>query len=83
MLERLTRNLGDNDTLLVAAHDAVNRVLLCRVLGIPLTRIWAFRQSPATLDVLSGLSLAELAVLRANDAERVAPLLGESLHRAL
>ncbi len=83
VLERVTRNLGDNDTLLLAAHDAVNRVLLCRVLGLPLTRIWAFRQSPATLNVLSGPSLAELAVMRLNDAEHVAPLLQESLHRAL
>lgn len=83
VLERVTRNLGENDTLLLAAHDAVNRVLLCRVLGLPLTRIWAFRQSPATLNVLSGPSLAELAVMRLNDAEHVAPLLEESLHRAL
>jgi len=83
VLERLTRGLGDNDTLLLAAHDAVNRVLLCRVLGLPLTRIWAFRQSPATLNVLSGPSLTELAVMRLNDAEHVAPLLQESLHRAL
>jgi phosphoserine phosphatase len=83
VLERVTRNLGDNDTLLLAAHDAVNRVLLCRILGLPLTRIWAFRQSPATLNVLSGPSLAELAVMRLNDAEHVAPLLQEALHRAL
>jgi len=83
VLERVTRDLGDNDTLLLAAHDAVNRVLLCRVLGLPLTRIWAFRQSPATLNVLSGPTLDELAVMRLNDAEHVAPLLREALHRAL
>jgi len=83
VLERVTRGLADNDTLLLAAHDAVNRVLLCRVLGLPLTRIWAFRQSPATLNVLSGPTLDELAVMRLNDAEHVAPLLREALHRAL
>ena len=83
VLERVTRGLGADQTLLLAAHDAVNRVLLCRVLGLPLTRIWAFRQSPATLNVLSGPSLDELAVLRLNDAEHVAPLLQETLHRAL
>lgn len=83
VLDRVTRDLGDDDTLLLAAHDAVNRVLLCRVLGLPLTRIWAFRQSPATLNVLSGPSLTELAVMRLNDAEHVAPLLQEALHRAL
>lgn len=83
VIERATRGLGANDTLLVTAHDAVNRVILCHVLGLPLTRIWAFRQSPATLNVLSGPSLSELAVMRLNDAEHVAPLLQESLHRAL
>ena len=83
VLERVTRHLGDSDTLLVTAHDAVNRVLLCRVLGLPLTRVWAFRQSPATLNVLAGPTLDELVVLRLNDAEHVAPLLQEAVHRAL
>jgi probable phosphoglycerate mutase len=83
VLERVTRGLGESETLLLVAHDAVNRVLLCRVLGLPLTRVWAFRQSPATLNVLAGPSLGELAVLRLNDAEHVAPLLQETLHRAL
>ncbi len=83
MLERVTSRLGADDILLVTAHDAVNRVLLCRVLGLPLTRVWAFRQSPATLNVLSGPSLTELAIVRLNDAEHVGPLLQEALHRAL
>ncbi|MBA3395556.1 MAG: histidine phosphatase family protein [Deltaproteobacteria bacterium] len=83
VIERVTRNLKDSDCLLVAAHDAVNRVLLCRVLGLPLTRVWAFRQSPATLNVLSGPALSELVLVRLNDSEHVSPLLQESLHRAL
>lgn len=83
VLERMTMHLGADDTLLVAAHDAVNRVLLCRVLGLPMTRVWAFRQAPATLNVLSGPSLSELQLVRLNDSEHVAPLLRESLHRAL
>src|SRR5690606_28049444 len=33
---RACEGLGAQDTLLVVAHDAVNRVILCRVLGIPL-----------------------------------------------
>jgi phosphoserine phosphatase len=83
VLERLTARLRGDEVALVAAHDAVNRVLLCRILGLPLTRVWAFRQAPATLNVLSGPSLRELAIVRLNDAEHVAPLLQESLHRAL
>jgi probable phosphoglycerate mutase len=83
VLERVAGRLRGDATALVAAHDAVNRVLLCRVLGLPLTRVWAFRQAPATLNVLSGPSLGELQLVRLNDSEHVAPLLHEALHRAL
>jgi phosphoserine phosphatase len=83
VLVRTCARLGADETALIVAHDAVNRVLLCRVLGLPLTRVWTFRQSPASLNVLSGASLAELQVVRLNDAEHVAPLLQEALHRAL
>src|SRR3546814_14042562 len=38
-LARAVDGLGADDTVLVVAHDAVNRVLLCRVLGIPLARL--------------------------------------------
>lgn len=83
VLERVVAGLGTEDTALLVAHDAVNRVLLCRILGLPLARVWAFRQAPATLNVLAGPSLTELAVVRLNDSEHVAPLLQESTHRAL
>jgi probable phosphoglycerate mutase len=83
VLERLCARLGPDDTGLVAAHDAVNRVLLCRVLGLPLQHVWKFRQAPATLNVLSGRSLAELQVVRLNDCEHSEPLLHAGQHRAL
>lgn len=83
VLERVCNELGPDDTALIAAHDAVNRVLICRVLGLPLERIWSFRQAPASLNVLAGPSIAELQVLRLNDAEHVAPLLREAHHKAL
>jgi phosphoserine phosphatase len=83
VLERVGARLRGDGTALIAAHDAVNRVLLCRVLGLPLTRVWAFRQAPATLNVLSGPSVTELQLVRLNDSEHVAPLLHEALHRAL
>lgn len=82
IVERLA-TLGPDATALVAAHDAVNRVLLCRVLGLPLERVWMFRQAPATLNVLSGRSLDELQLVRLNDSEHSAPLLREATHRAL
>lgn len=83
VLDRIGDLIGKDDTALIAAHDAVNRVLLCRVLGLPLERIWSFRQAPASLNVLSGPSIAELQVVRLNDAEHVAPLLREAQHKAI
>lgn len=83
VLVRTCARLGPDHTALIVAHDAVNRVLLCRVLGLPLTRVWMFRQAPSSLNVLSGSSLAELQVVRLNDAEHVAPLFQEAQHRAL
>jgi probable phosphoglycerate mutase len=83
VLERITARLHGDQTALVAAHDAVNRVLLCRILGLPLARIWSFRQASATLNVLSGPSLDTLQVVRLNDCEHVTTLLGGAAHRAL
>lgn len=83
VLARLCEKVGPDGTGLIAAHDAVNRVLLCRVLGLPLERIWSFRQSPAALNVLAGPSLAELQVVRLNDFEHVGPLIGQAQHKAL
>ncbi len=83
VLAKACAQLGPDETGLIAAHDAVNRVLLCRVLGIPLEKIWSFRQAPASLNVLSGPSLEELQVVRLNDSDHVAPLLQEAKHRAV
>lgn len=75
--------LGDDDTLLVVAHDAVNRVLLCKILGLGLDRLWAFRQAPTTINLLEGDSVDNLALVRLNDCQHHTPLFGEALHRAL
>jgi probable phosphoglycerate mutase len=86
VLERIAAWLGPDDTALVVAHDAVNRALLCRILGLPTEQMWKFRQAPATLNVLAGPSLAELAIVRLNDSEHAAPLLSsgsDRVHRAL
>ncbi len=83
VLLNLCSTLGPDDTGLIAAHDAVNRALLCRVLGLPLSRVWMFRQAPATLNVLSGPSFSELQLVRLNDSEHASPLLAEAMHRAL
>jgi broad specificity phosphatase PhoE len=81
--ERATVGLGDDDTLLVVAHDAVNRVLLCRILGLPLSRLWSFRQAPTTINLLEGPSPDRLEVVRLNDCQHHTALFGEAVHRAL
>ena len=82
-LSRAAEGLGDDDTLLLVAHDAVNRVLLCHVLGIPFGRLWTFRQAPTTLNLLQGPSVDALEVVRLNDCSHHTALFGEAVHRAL
>ena len=81
--ERACAGLGVDDSLLVVAHDAVNRVLLCRVLGLPLPRLWRFRQAPTTLNLLEGPDVDHLDVVRINDCSHHTALFGEAVHRAL
>ncbi|WP_134709008.1 histidine phosphatase family protein [Stenotrophomonas maltophilia] len=82
-LARATDGLGEHDTLLVVAHDAVNRVILCKVLGLPISRLWTFRQAPTTLNLLEGADLDSLEVVRLNDCAHHTPFFGEAKHRAL
>jgi len=81
--ERACEGLGDEDTLLIVAHDAVNRVLLCRILGLPFEKLWSFRQAPTTLNLLEGSSVDSLEVVRLNDCNHHTALFGEAVHRAL
>ena len=83
VIEKAWLRLDGEQTLLITAHDAVNRVILCRVLGVPLERVWRFRQAPAALNVLSGPSLDDLQLVRLNDSEHSQPMLSTSEHRAL
>jgi phosphoserine phosphatase len=80
---RACEGLNTDDTLLVVAHDAVNRVLLCKILGLPFAKLWSFRQAPTTLNLLEGSSLDALEVVRLNDCAHHTALFGEAKHRAL
>lgn len=82
-LLRACEGLGDEETLLLVSHDGVNRVLLCRILGLPLARVWSFRQAPTGVNLLEGKDLDHLAVVRLNDASHLNPLFGEVVHRKL
>lgn len=80
---RACTGLNADQTVLIVAHDAVNRVLLCQVLGLALSRVWRFRQAPTTLNLLQGDSVETLDVVRLNDCGHHTDLFGEALHRAL
>lgn len=82
-LGRALDGLEDDATVLVVAHDAVNRLLLCRILGIGFSRLWGFQQAPTTLNLLRGPALEHLQVVRLNDCTHHWPLFGEAVHRAL
>ena len=82
-LLRATEGLRADDTLLVVAHDAVNRVLLCRMLNIPMAKLWGFRQAPTTINLLEGSDVDHLEVVRLNDCSHHTALFGEAVHRAL
>lgn len=82
-LVRAADGLGADDTLLVVAHDAVNRVILCNILGLPLCKLWSFRQAPTTLNLLEGDDVEHLEVVRLNDCVHYTPFFGEAKHRAL
>jgi len=82
-LARACIDLGPEQTLLVVAHDAVNRVLLCRILGLPLSRLWSFRQAPTTINLLEGPDVDHLDLVRLNDCVHHTPFFGEAVHRAL
>jgi probable phosphoglycerate mutase len=75
--------LQSEEVLLVVSHDGVNRVLLCRILGLSLARVWAFRQAPVCLNLLEGPDPEHLSLVRLNDASHLTPLFGEVVHRRL
>jgi probable phosphoglycerate mutase len=82
-LQQACRDVGATEAVLVVTHDAVNRVLLARILGLELARVWSFRQAPACLNLMEGPDLEHLQVVRLNDASHVTPLFGEPVHRKL
>ena len=75
--------LGADDTALIVAHDAVNRVILCNILGIPFSKLWTFRQAPTTLNLLEGVDADRLDVVRLTDCAHHTAFFGEAVHRAL
>jgi phosphoserine phosphatase len=42
----------DGNTVLIAAHDATNKVILCHALGLDNSHFWQFKQGNASISVL-------------------------------
>lgn len=42
----------DGETVLVAAHDAVNKAILCDLLGLPMSHFWQIKQDNACINVV-------------------------------
>jgi probable phosphoglycerate mutase len=50
--ERIAAGLDERETALVVAHDAVNKVILCSLLGLSPGDIWAVKQGNGGVTVI-------------------------------
>jgi probable phosphoglycerate mutase len=75
--------LGPEEAVFILTHDGVNRALLARIMGLDLSRVWAFRQAAACVNLLEGKDLEHLQVVRLNYASHLFDLFGETVHRKL
>lgn len=82
-LVRACEGLDGEGTLLLVTHDGVLRVLLARILGLPLARVWSFRLAATGVTLVEGDGPDRLQVVRLNDASHLHPLFGEPNHRRL
>jgi len=51
-MERIARDLEEGDTALVVAHDAVNKTILCHLLGLSPARVWSVKQGNGGVSVI-------------------------------
>ncbi len=51
-MERIAQDLVDGDTALVVAHDAVNKAILCHLLGLSPAHIWSVKQGNGGVSVI-------------------------------
>ena len=49
---RIVAGLDDHETALVVAHDAVNKTILCHLLGLAPKDIWAVKQGNGGVSVI-------------------------------
>ncbi|MXW40309.1 MAG: histidine phosphatase family protein [Synechococcus sp. SB0668_bin_15] len=51
-MERIAQELEDGETALVVAHDAVNKAVLCHLLGLSPAHIWCVKQGNGGVSVI-------------------------------
>lgn len=62
-LRRILSHTGD---VIAVAHDSVNRVLLCQLLGLPLSAYWQFVQEPCCINEIE-INDRSTRIIRLND----------------
>jgi len=50
--KEICKNLKENETALVVAHDAVNKTILCHLLGLTPSNIWMIKQGNGGITVI-------------------------------
>ncbi|KAA0214865.1 histidine phosphatase family protein [bacterium] len=73
-------------TLLVAAHDATNKTLLCWASEAPLSSFWRFKQDPTAVNCLEVSRVRDLWVPRIvlmNSVQHTGALISGIVHKAL
>jgi len=48
----ICKNQVKNDVTLVVAHDAVNKTLICNILGLSYSKIWTIKQGNGGITVI-------------------------------
>ncbi len=60
------------ESVVLVGHDSVNRVLLCHLLGLPLSAYWRFKQDPCNLNIIEWTG-ADACLVRCNDTAHLQP----------
>ena len=50
--QNICKNQNKNDITLVVAHDAVNKTLICNILGLSYSQIWTIKQGNGGITVI-------------------------------
>jgi broad specificity phosphatase PhoE len=81
-LTEILENTPDGSTILIAAHDATNKVLLCYVLGLDNSHFWQIKQGNASVSIIE-YENGEFRITLLNDTCHLGGVLDETTTGAL